>query len=378
MGFRPHSAHGIRWLQGRPASGTDILPRAASLCPDSVCSSPPHSIVGITQVGFRRQGIPGIPRRTARPLSLPGGAAASPPSGNACSAMKVSFAILFLALLPCGVLRAADATRLEFDFAQSDQGFTAGFADYPHDADLLIYQFTNSLTALPAYLGGETALFISGVNRSDDLFMFWKKRITGLPPNTPVVLTIELQLASMYAEGMIGAGGAPGEAVTVKAGAVPFEPQPVVAPDGWLRMSLDKGNQSVGGTNMFVIGNVAKPADGNADYVLLTRHHHGMPLTATTAGDGSLWLVFGTDSGFEGETALYYSRLTVWINRADRPHVWLERTIDPVVLRLVWNEGALYSSTNLTSGWSLSSVTTRPYVYEMSTETRRFWRLSGP
>jgi hypothetical protein len=178
--------------------------------------------------------------------------------------MKKSFTFLFLLFVLCVGLRAADATRLEFDFAQSDHGFVAGFADYPQNYDPSLYQLTNSWQVRPANLGGTSALFISGVNRSDDLFMYWKKRLTGLPPNTSVVLTMEIQLASKYAEGLVGVGGPPGEGVNVKVGAVPFEPQAVVDPrEGWWRMNLDKGNQAIGGANMSVIGNVAKPDDGN-------------------------------------------------------------------------------------------------------------------
>ena len=293
--------------------------------------------------------------------------------------MKKSFASLFFAIMPCIALRATDAIRLDFDFAQSDHGFSAGFADYPQNADSSQYQFTNSWQARPTNLGGSSALFISGINRSDDLFMFWKKRITGLPPDTSVILTMEIQLASKYAEGMMGAGGAPGESVTIKAGAVAFEPQAVVEPlKGWLRMNLDKGNQSIGGTNMSVIGNVAKPDDGNGNYVLLMRHQHGKPLSTRTASDGSLWLIFGTDSGFEGLTALYYSRLTVWINRADKPHLWLEPDTDPGTLRLIWNQGTLFSNTTLSPSWPEVNVTTRPYPHNTNTESRRFWRVSQP
>ena len=293
--------------------------------------------------------------------------------------MKKSFPLILFLVAICGALRAADATRLEFDFAQSDYGFVAGFADYPQDYDPSLYQLTNSWQARPANLGGTSALFISGVNHSDDLFMYWKKRITGLPPNTSVMLTMEIQLASKKAEGLLGVGGPPGEGVTVKAGAVPFEPQAVVDPrEGWLRMNLDKGNQSVGGTNMSVIGNVAKPADGNVNYVLLMRHQHGQPLSTITASDGSLWLIFGTDSGFEGLTALYYSRLTVWINRADKPHLWLEPDTVPGTLRLIWNQGTLFSNTTLGPNWPAVNVTTRPYTHNTNTEPRRFWRVSQP
>ncbi|MFM1768260.1 MAG: hypothetical protein RJA22_789 [Verrucomicrobiota bacterium] len=330
---------------------------------------------------FIERGIARYPDQSAaaNPAAAGSLSAVRSPQEQANSKMKTSLVFLFCAVVPWAALGAADATRLEFDFAASDHGFVAGFADHPLDDSFALYQLTNTWRARPANLGGSPALFISGVNRSDDLFMFWKRRITGLPANTPVTLTMQVQMASKYAEGLLGVGGSPGEGVTVKAGGVAFEPQAVVAPgDGWLRMNLDKGNQRVGGTNMLVIGDVAKPADGNQDYVLLQRHHHGRPFTVTTAGDGSLWLIFGTDSGFEGQTALYYTRLTVWINRADQPYLWLERDSLPGTLRVIWNQGTLRSKTALEPDWPAVPVTTRPYTHNMQAEPTRFWRISQP
>jgi hypothetical protein len=274
----------------------------------------------------------------------------------------------------------AQSGRWEFDFSSSDHGFVAGFADYPsRDFDPALYDFVDDWRARPANLGGAPALFIGGSNRSDDLFMFWKKRITGLPPNTPVRLTMEIELASKYAAGLIGIGGPPGEGVVVKAGAVPIEPQPFIDPqtDNWWRMNLDKGNQSVGGADMTVVGHVGKPEDGTEDYVTLVRGQHGAAMTATTAADGSLWLVFGSDSGFEGRSELYYSRLTVWIDTARKPVLWLETGTNSSSHTLVWNmTGQLETTDNIGSGWLPVTVTKRPHVHSAN-ETRRFWRV-GP
>ena len=274
----------------------------------------------------------------------------------------------------------AQTGRWEFDFAVSDHGFVAGFADYPsRDFDPALYDLASDRRARPANLGGAPALFIGGSNRSDDLFMFWKKRLTGLPPNTAVRLTMEIEFASKYAVGLIGVGGAPGEGVVVKAGAVPLEPQPVIDPrtDNWWRMNLDKGNQSVGGADMTVVGHVGKPEDGTENYVPLVLGQHGAALTANTAADGSLWLVFGTDSAFEARSELYYTRLTVWIDTAERPTLWLEPGTNSSSHTLVWNmTGQLETAENLGSGWSPVTVTKRPHVYSAN-ETRRFWRV-GP
>ena len=273
----------------------------------------------------------------------------------------------------------AQTGRWEFDFAASDHGFIAGFADYPsREFDPALYDFVSDHRARPANLGGAPALFIGGSNRSDDLFMFWKKKITGLPPNTAVRLTMEIEFASKYAVGFIGVGGPPGEGVIVKAGAVPFEPQPLIDPrsDNWWRMNLDKGNQSVGGTDMRVVGHIGKPEDGTENYVPLVRGQHGAAMTATTAPDGSLWLVIGTDSGFEGRSELYYTRLTVWIDTTQSPMLWLEPGTNSSSHTLVWNmTGQLETAENLASGWQPVTVFNRPHVYTNS-ETRRFWRVA--
>lgn len=48
----------------------------------------------------------------------------------------------------------------------------------------------------------------------------------------------------------------------------------------------------------------------DAPYVSLTRsRRHANRVTATD--DGELWLIVGTDSGFEGRTELYYQRIDV-------------------------------------------------------------------
>jgi hypothetical protein len=164
----------------------------------------------------------------------------------------------------------------------------------------------------------------------------------------------------------------------LKTGATAFEPLAVgsaMEGDFWWRMNLDKGNQSVGGSDMPVRGTIAKPEDGNGIYVAVSRHHHGQSQTVTTAADGSLWLVFGTDSGFEGTTSLYYTRLNVWINPVDEPCLWCYR--EESGLRLVWNEGVLETTTNLmdTMRWTSIQPDQHPYIAPFGTDRVRYWRI---
>ena len=73
-----------------------------------------------------------------------------------------------------------------------------------------------------------------------------------------------------------------------------------------------------------MLGDVAKPDDGDFDtYVLVQRDSRDAPLTATSDAAGSLWLVFGTDSGFEGPTSLYYTDLAVELVEVPEPSTLL-------------------------------------------------------
>ena len=204
---------------------------------------------------------------------------------------------------------AAGTQVFPFDFTARDEQFTAGFADLPANYNTNQYALRSSRTNLPANPGSKPALFISGANRSDDLWMFWKRKAIGLLPNTVYEATFDLELASAAAAGMIGIGGAPGESVFLKAGASTVEPRIVTDKSGWLRMNIDKGNQSQPGASASLLGNAAKP-DAGANYAIIRRDNRASRLRATTAPDGSLWFFFGSDSGFEGTTSLFYTKFT--------------------------------------------------------------------
>jgi hypothetical protein len=58
---------------------------------------------------------------------------------------------------------------------------------------------------------------------------------------------------------------------------------------------------------MIVLGNFANGTDKN-EYILKTVVNPAIFPCRTTA-NGELWLVAGTDSGFEGITTIYYNRI---------------------------------------------------------------------
>lgn len=221
-----------------------------------------------------------------------------------------------IAVVGCG----SSDTETVFTFDEGPDGWIAGFADYPVDADLDIYDLEADWRQLPPNLDGKS-LYSRGTNRSDDLWMFWKRSIEGLDPNTDYSVAITIELASNVPEGLLGVGGSPGESVYVKAGAATAEPDVEVDDLGWWRFTADQGIQSSGGEDALVVGTMANPeldpetADGMT-FELMSLDTEGQTLTATTDASGVLWVFVGTDSGFEGRTDIYYDRIMVSLESA--------------------------------------------------------------
>ena len=208
-------------------------------------------------------------------------------------------------------IEPTDASTFSFDFGRGPQGFVAGFADYPPDhADS--YELTSGHRALPPPLESQSALFISGVNRSDDLFMFFKGSIGGLSPGARYSVTVGVEIATDTPAGCVGVGGAPGESVWIKAGATAVEPLPVL--DGsYLRMNVDIGNQSAGGAQAVVLGNVAntRSCEQPRQWERKSFRDRSTPMPLSVPSNGRAWLLFGVDSGFESRTEIYFTRAAV-------------------------------------------------------------------
>lgn len=202
---------------------------------------------------------------------------------------------------------ASSSVVFSWDFSQGTLGWQGGFADYPQGEEDF-YELDFGLRSLPANLGGESALFITGNNHSDDLFMYFRNFVTGLTPETTYQVTFNVELASDAPDGSVGIGGSPANSVYLKAGVTQVEPlAQTETGSNFLQLNVDKGNQSQEGKDAIVLGDIAKPDDGTFDYALIRRDNTDDPFTFRTGESGSAWLYFGTDSGFEGTTALYYT-----------------------------------------------------------------------
>ena len=234
---------------------------------------------------------------------------------NVCG--KLLMATLLLGIFGCDL--SSDQSGIlvfsySFDFSQSQNDWQVDFTDFPTGADdSLIYELQFAYTNRPANLGANLkSMMLSGNNHSDDLFMFMKKKITDLTPNTDYTIVFDVELASNASKGSVGIGGSPGESVFLKAGAVGTEPRKVIEADQFA-LNVDKGNQSASGENVFVLGDIAVDY-GTKEYALITRNNaavYNTPFIAKSNSKGEIWLIIGTDSGFEGTTTIYYTKVNV-------------------------------------------------------------------
>lgn len=219
---------------------------------------------------------------------------------------------------PTATPRPPEPVYVSFDFRSGDSGWIAGFADYPAGQEEF-YELAAEIAPNPpgASVFG-TAFRLSGNNHSDDLFMYLKVRLgvtEGLRPNVRYEVTFSIDIATSAPSGCPGIGGAPGESVFLKAGASAEEPDALVDDEGLLRMTVDKGDQSESGPAGVVLGHIANglPCDEvDPDEPPFLRRRYDWvtsPYPARSDANGTLWLLVGTDSGFEGPTTIYYQRI---------------------------------------------------------------------
>lgn len=105
--------------------------------------------------------------------------------------------------------------------------------------------------------------------------------------------------------GCFRVGGAPGESVWVKAGATAVDPL-AVRDGSYLRMNIDVGNQSAGGSEGVVLGDVANSRRCEQPRQWERKSFAGRPIPASISipASGRAWLCFGVDSGFEARTGI--------------------------------------------------------------------------
>ena len=225
--------------------------------------------------------------------------------------------VIVVGVIIYGVVTSiSSSVRLDFDFCDGAQGWEAGFAEYSPEMEGMMLEA--GIRPLPSELGiNGTGYYLQGMNHSDDLFMFLKRRLgadDGVAPGQEYRVMFTIVFASNAPSGAVGIGGSPGESVYLKAGASMVEPEVYLnSTDNRYRMNVDKGEgNEPSGTAASVVGDIANglSAEEVPRYVSLKRQHEHQ-YTVNSSPDGELWLLVGTDSGFEGLTGIYYQRISV-------------------------------------------------------------------
>jgi hypothetical protein len=234
--------------------------------------------------------------------------------------MLIPVGVIAVGLIIYVAIAAMPSIRLEVDFRDGAQGWEAGFAEYSPEIEHMM-QLEAGTRPLPSELGiNANGYYFQGMNQSDDLFMFLKRRLgtdDGVMPGQEYRVVFTIIFASNAPSGAAGIGGSPGESVYLKAGASAVEPEVYLdSADNHYRMNVDKGEgNSSDGTAASVIGGIANglSAEENPRYVSLERRHEH-DYTVVASQDGGLWVLVGTDSGFEGLTSIYYQGIAVTLN----------------------------------------------------------------
>lgn len=179
-------------------------------------------------------------------------------------------------------------------------------------------EFVSEFRRLPPPLDNRFGVFLAGSNRSDNLFMYIYRPVSGLVPGQRYKVRVDFTIATKVPPGCPGAGGSPGESVYVRAGATIAQPTKTVLP-GTVASSIKHGGQSNSGTEMIVVGNMAggggtclngifaaKSLSTAARENIVAPPPPDDALLVTADAQGRLWIVLGTDSAFEGRSEIYY------------------------------------------------------------------------
>ncbi|MDQ6788837.1 MAG: hypothetical protein M3033_18700 [Acidobacteriota bacterium] len=237
------------------------------------------------------------------------------------NSLRIFYFLVVLLFVPKVAVFAQSVVELDYNFRFGSQGWTADFADYsPASNANGFYELYAGVRFMPRKLTRlpQRGFYIQGNNHSDDLFMFLKRRLTsadGILAGRAYRLEYAITLASDAPSNCFGIGGSVAEGVTLKVGASPIEPLPVSQSNGYLIMNVDKGNQAQGGAAASAAGNIANgiPCSKAAPYYPFALLERSGTHTANVSvgANGELWLLVGTDSGFEGLTRLYYQSIRV-------------------------------------------------------------------
>jgi hypothetical protein len=202
-----------------------------------------------------------------------------------------------------------DPVTLLWDFNSGTEGWEGDFSEYPVGEEAN-YELLFEHDTLPAPLDqNQRALKLSGFNHNSDLFMFVKRKITGLDPVTVYYITFNVEFASNEPGPSDESEASHSGLIHIAAGASAIEPVKVMGDDNTYIMNINKCNGNADGEDMIVLGNFSNDT-GQPVYALKTLEND-QPFHCLTNEEGELWVIIGIDSALDAATAIYYNAITV-------------------------------------------------------------------
>lgn len=199
----------------------------------------------------------------------------------------------------------------QFGNPQTTAGWVASAADYSA-ADEGLVGFVGDVRVRPEDIGSTLqALYLRGNNVSDDLFMFWYRKLDGFLPNTEYTAGFDVEYISNVSQDCTSGVG---PSTWIKAGLLGTAPVTTVDQTGWYRVNFDKGQQAQDGGTVVNVGDIRNNRIGcvaGGPYGLWARHSGEDAVTVTSNAAGEVWLILGTESGFEAVHDIYFTRFGV-------------------------------------------------------------------
>ncbi len=196
----------------------------------------------------------------------------------------------------------------EYDFREMKSGWEPFFTNY-NVGNREGMDFDTGYRSLPEPLNtADMAQYIRATNQSDDVKMLFRRQVNRLEPNTEYSVQFVIRFGTSVPSGCLGIGGSPGGSVRVITDVSRMMPEPIIEDEYYLLNVEQAGNPEEWYQNA-IVGDIANSRDCEDGYQYEIKELQSDPGHASVITDenGAAWLLFGTRSGFEGTTELYYT-----------------------------------------------------------------------
>lgn len=200
-------------------------------------------------------------------------------------------------------------TVIESNFEQDVNGWSGGYALFK-DSNKDSVKFVSGRNKLVSPLDTTKYGFkVEGRNDEDSLFLYAKKKVSGLNSSRTYLVYYSVDLASSYPDTANSAG----RMGNLKVGASADEPKAVRdTVTSYSRLAIKKGLWNVDGKEMVLLGNLSNTAT-TSGYKLIGYNNNAKPLEVKPNAQGEIWLSVGADTRFKGTTTVFFDRIKVTI-----------------------------------------------------------------